>query len=281
MYPQYISQQRQREPNTSFGGENTDGGMDIVLSEGAELQPIAYGNALTAYLDLNPMVKACVYYGGAIAAAITLVSWLSPSSGKPKAAGDDSPSGNIKRRRRGAECALAILPDGSKDRSDREWKRVLPPDRFASLRKSETDEPNLEADDGGIDDVLELDGRYHCAGCDTPLYDSDHRFEAGCGWPCFYTCLPDAVRERRDKDDERMELICNACNGHVGHIFRGEAWSLPPPAERHCLNARSLVFIRDAAESERLRACENDDDDDDEVDERINEWESAETKRET
>ena len=49
-----------------------------------------------------------------------------------------------------------------------------------------------------------------------------------------------------------MELICNACNGHLGHIFRGEGWDLPPPAERHCVNARSLVFIPQEQANEDL-----------------------------
>lgn len=86
------------------------------------------------------------------------------------------------------------------------------------------------------------DGYFDCAGCNTPLYHNRARFNAGCGWPCFFTCLQGTVRERRDGDGSRMELICNACNGHLGHVFRGERWPLPPPAERHCVNARSLIF---------------------------------------
>ena len=64
----------------------------------------------------------------------------------------------------------------------------------------------------------------------------------GCGWPCFYTCLPNAVREREDGDGSRRELVCNACCAHLGHVFHGESWPLPPPAERHCVNSRSLVY---------------------------------------
>ena len=45
-----------------------------------------------------------------------------------------------------------------------------------------------------------------------------------------------------------MELVCNACNGHLGHIFRNEGWELPPPAERHCVNARSLIFVARTAD---------------------------------
>ena len=111
------------------------------------------------------------------------------------------------------------------------------------LAEGEADPPNLPTDEGGFEDNLEDDGVYVCAGCGAECYLQDCRFEAGCGWPCFFTCLPDAVRERHDADGTRMELLCNACNGHLGHLFRNEGWELPPPYERHCVNARSLRFI--------------------------------------
>lgn len=142
---------------------------------------------------------------------------------------------------------LAIVPDGSKERSDRQWKQDLPPLRYASLRQAETDPPNLPAEEGGgFDDLIEEEGIFACAGCGAHLYDNEARFEAGCGWPCFYTCFENAVRERQDGDGERMEIVCNACSGHLGHIFRGEGWNLPPPGERHCVNSRSMRFIPNA-----------------------------------
>ena len=144
-------------------------------------------------------------------------------------------------QRRGEGCQMAIVPDGALDKWDRAWRKSLPAERYASLRKGETDPPNLPAEEGGISGVME-EGVFSCAGCGTPLYDNEARFEAGCGWPCFFTCLPNAVRERADADGERMELICNACNGHLGHVFRGEKWGFPPPDERHCVNSLSLVF---------------------------------------
>mmetsp|Transcript_68966 Transcript_68966/g.189364 ORF Transcript_68966/g.189364 Transcript_68966/m.189364 type:complete len:301 (+) Transcript_68966:75-977(+) len=145
------------------------------------------------------------------------------------------------RRRRGEECALAIVPDGRLDKWNRTWRSCLAPEVYASLRKGETDPPNLPVEEGGIAGLMD-EGVFRCAGCATPLYDNEARFEAGCGWPCFWTCLRDAVRERPDADGDRMELICNSCNGHLGHIFRGEKWGFPPPDERHCVNSRSLVF---------------------------------------
>ena len=52
--------------------------------------------------------------------------------------------------------------------------------------------PSLPSPQGGIEDIME-DGTFRCSGCETPLYDNEARFEAGSGWPCFYTCLPNAV----------------------------------------------------------------------------------------
>jgi peptide-methionine (R)-S-oxide reductase len=210
-----------------------------------------YTNVLTAYLDTNPTLKVVVYSVGAFCAAVVVHSWMQRREQAVEASlGVGSGAGPAKRRRDPA-CVLAILPDGSKDRSDREWRRVLPPNRYASLRAAETDPPNLPADEGGIEDFLE-DGVFLCAGCGAMVYDNDARYDAGCGWPCFFTCVENAVRERRDADGTRMELICNACNSHLGHIFRGEHWPVPPPGERHCVNSRSLVFAPEHIDDEEL-----------------------------
>jgi len=160
------------------------------------------------------------------------------------------------RRRRGEESDLAIVPDGSLDKWNRVWKRELSAEVYASLREGVTDPPNLTAEEGGLDDSLAEVGMMCCAGCGTELYDNDTRFEAGSGWPCFFTCMPGAVRERQDDDATRMELVCNACGGHLGHIFRDEGWDLPPPAERHCINSRSLKFVPAPPEVVAARAAE-------------------------
>ena len=190
-----------------------------------------------------PYGSAMVLLVSAIAGAIIIGSWAQPTM-QPRGGADGEASAKAEggKRRRAAECALAVMPDGSYDRADRVWRRELTPERYAALRCAEADPPNLCASDGGIDDI-DADGIFQCAGCGKEVYDNDCRFEAGCGWPCFFTCLEGAVRERKDADGTRMELICNACNSHLGHIFRGEGWPLPPPAERHCVNGRSLRFV--------------------------------------
>lgn len=181
--------------------------------------------------EVSPAFLAVSTLFALLTVAFTIKSWC----GGAKA---DPPKPKPKRD---PACALAVYPDSSKRKSEKQWKQQLSEEVFLSLRKAEADMPNLTAEEGGIEHFVE-DGIFRCAGCGTPVYDNDARFDAGCGWPCFYTCLPRAVRERRDVDGSRWELVCNACEGHLGHIFRGEKWDHPPPAERHCINGRSLVF---------------------------------------
>ena len=219
----------------------------------AAQSPPPFMDGLSALAELSPVLRAAedaVPGGAAIvclfATASAAVIIHSMFSGAASEASSQRRRKDAQRRR-DADTQLAIEPDGSKDKADRLWKQELHPAVYASLRLGETDPPNLSAEDGGFDDLVMVeDGHFACAGCGAPLYDNDHRFEAGSGWPCFYTCLPGAVRERLDKDDERMELVCNVCNGHLGHIFRNEGWKLPPPAERHCVNSRSLTFVSQA-----------------------------------
>ena len=106
-------------------------------------------------------------------------------------------------------------------------------------------------------------GVYSCAGCGTPLYKSGHKFDSGCGWPAFYggrSCfvhgnpstvlidvhpdaIPGAITRHEDTTHgmERIEIVCTACGGHLGHVFKGEGFPTPTD-ERHCVNSVSLTF---------------------------------------
>ncbi len=85
------------------------------------------------------------------------------------------------------------------------------------------------------------DGAFCCAGCHAPLYKSDSKFDSGCGWPAFYEGLPGAVKEVPDADGMRVEIVCGKCDGHLGHVFKGEGFKTPTDA-RHCVNSVSIKY---------------------------------------
>lgn len=84
-------------------------------------------------------------------------------------------------------------------------------------------------------------GTYICKQCFTPLFLSENKFDAGCGWPSFDEEIHGAVNNTIDADGIRVENTCANCGAHLGHVFTGEGFTSKDT--RYCVNSISLIFI--------------------------------------
>ena len=121
-------------------------------------------------------------------------------------------------------------------RSDEDWRRRLGSERYHVLRGHGTEYP-------GTSSLLaeHRRGIFACAGCDLALFSSETKFESGTGWPSFYAPLPNAVRTSSDREmlEERTEVHCRRCGGHLGHVFPDGP---KPTGLRYCMNGLALAF---------------------------------------
>lgn len=113
-------------------------------------------------------------------------------------------------------------------------------DRLTQLQYEVTQNKGTERAFSGIYHDTTDSGTYHCIVCDTALFSSDTKYDAGCGWPSFSAALDDDVvrfEEDRKFGMVRTEALCATCGAHLGHIFPDGP---QPTGDRFCMNSASL-----------------------------------------
>jgi len=121
------------------------------------------------------------------------------------------------------------------EKSDEAWRRELTDEQYRILRQKATEAPFT----GEYDHTFE-DGTYRCAGCGADLFDSDAKYDSGCGWPAFTApAAGEAVDEEVDVSHGmvRTEVLCASCGGHLGHVFPDGPG---PTGLRYCINSAAL-----------------------------------------
>lgn len=121
--------------------------------------------------------------------------------------------------------------------TDAEWRERLTPEQYQMLRQAGTERAFT-----GKYESNKAPGTYLCAGCGSPLFTSDTKYNSGSGWPSYTAPVADeAVEELVDSSHGmvRTEVRCATCEGHLGHVFPDGPG---PEGLRYCINSASLEF---------------------------------------
>jgi peptide-methionine (R)-S-oxide reductase len=150
-----------------------------------------------------------------------------------------------------ADQPPAQQPAASPDKvvkSEAEWREQLTPEQYYVLRQAGTERAFGRAYD---EFKKQGAGTYVCGGCGAELFSSKEKFDSHCGWPSFYD--PANAKNVNTREDNtlgmtRVEVTCARCDGHLGHVFKGEGFNTPTDL-RYCINGVALKFIPAAGET--------------------------------
>lgn len=117
------------------------------------------------------------------------------------------------------------------------WKKALSPEQYYIARQKGTERPWTSKFE-----KFDEKGTYYCAACGQTLFQSNTKFDSGCGWPSFFEpvskksiiYLPDNSHGMK-----RTEVQCGRCKAHLGHVFDDGP---PPTGLRYCINGVILGF---------------------------------------
>ena len=121
--------------------------------------------------------------------------------------------------------------------TNQEWKKILSPEEYRVAREKGTERPGSSH----FDDFNEV-GTYYCKACGNPLFESNTKFESGCGWPSFFEPISKtAILYTPDNSHgmSRTEVQCGKCKSHLGHVFEDGP---QPTGLRYCINGVILDF---------------------------------------
>lgn len=123
-------------------------------------------------------------------------------------------------------------------KTEAEWRAQLTELEYHVLREAGTERATSSALNNHYED-----GVYHCAGCNTPLFKSEHKFHSGTGWPSFDREIKGNVAYSVDYKIgyARTEEHCATCGGHLGHVFNDGPSETT--GKRHCINGAALNFV--------------------------------------
>jgi len=178
-------------------------------------------------------MKSFLFSSGLLAAVALLVGCQPPAKPASTMTNNDKP---------GAPSVAAAQTPAKITKTEEEWRKELTPEQYRVLRQAGTERAFGAAYEEFKNQGA---GTYVCGGCGAELFSSKEKFDSHCGWPSFFD--PANAKNVISREDVsggmvRTEVICAKCDGHLGHVFKGEGFKTPTD-QRYCINGASLKFV--------------------------------------